>query len=319
MKKIAIMYECSFREFPYYLEGSPNDQQKMFELLTSRGYECVRMSDNAKYRSNVLRDGDTLDAWLQPRSRRTMYASYENFYRAVRALARTVEAGDAAFMHFSTHGTYSSNDRVHTDDAELQDQMIVMRDMSGRPAVVRDDIMRVAIMHIPCDTTVFFDCCHSATIGDIAGARAFVPTNARSEQNTANNSRTPAIKRALQSPVVARVIHRRNLTHFAQISDATPFTDAPPAQKNVLVIAGCADDSESYEIRIKKNGQNISYGLLTHYFTETYNEINKKTTAVPVQELMQRVATKIENTLKPTIYKQHPHIASNTTIDTITL
>ena len=90
-----------------------------------------------------------------------------NILKAFHRFAFNVKAGDAAFFHFSGHGSSKAN--TSGDEESGFDQTLMPVDVMTNGDILDDEIFRILLVPLPrgLQLTAIVDCCHSGTIFDL--------------------------------------------------------------------------------------------------------------------------------------------------------
>ena len=97
----------------------------------------------------------------------------ENILRELNNIVENEEE-DEIWIHFSGHGTYKYDN--NGDERDGFDEVILPTDYRIN-GVIRDEEMFSIIKKSKCKTTITYDCCNSASIGDLPWRFEFINNN----------------------------------------------------------------------------------------------------------------------------------------------
>lgn len=145
----ALVIGVRYKGQPWELPGCHNDCHNMIKYLKS-------VHDFKDEDITILMDDG---AHTNP--------TRENIVKAFHRFAFGVKAGDAAFFHFSGHG--SSKFDESGDEESGFDQTLMPVDVMTKGDIVDDEIFRILLVPLPrgLQLTAFVDCCHSGTVFDL--------------------------------------------------------------------------------------------------------------------------------------------------------
>lgn len=91
----------------------------------------------------------------------------QNIIQAMRWLVEGSQQDSSLFMHFSGHGVQVTD--TNRDEADGKDECIAPVDMDKNGVISDDRLLKELVMPLASEAhlTLFFDCCHSATIIDL--------------------------------------------------------------------------------------------------------------------------------------------------------
>jgi hypothetical protein len=140
-KKIALLIGINYTNTPYQLGGCINDIRNVSNLLRTKGYTSLLMTE------------------LSP-----IKATKNNILKAFIQLLVNSNAGDSLFFHFSGHGT-NTLDR-NRDELDGKDEMICPCDFK---MISDDELNKIIQMYLKPNVTLFtlFDSCFSGTVLDL--------------------------------------------------------------------------------------------------------------------------------------------------------
>ncbi len=148
-KKRALIIGIRYKGMAWELPGCHNDCHNMIKYLkTIHGFT----DDDITI---LMDDGVHVDP------------TRDNIIKAFHRFAFSAKAGDAAFFHFSGHG--SSKVDASGDEASGFDQTLMPVDGKENGDIIDDDIFRILLVPLPrgLQLTAIVDCCHSGTIFDL--------------------------------------------------------------------------------------------------------------------------------------------------------
>jgi hypothetical protein len=144
MTKKALLIGILYRNSSCELRGCINDIVQMREVLINKyGYESKNIT--------MLTD-DTP----------TLPTKY-NILNELRKLVSNVQKGDQLCLYYSGHGTRVRD--INYDEASGYDEAIYTID---NQLIIDDDILTAISDLNGAHITIFFDCCHSGTLADLA-------------------------------------------------------------------------------------------------------------------------------------------------------
>ena len=140
--KKALLVGINYINTPYELSGCIDDTNRMKTLLTSSGFNDIKiltdLTDIKPTKANILNE--------------------------LRNLIVTAKSGDILFFYYSGHGSYTY-DR-NKDETDGKDEMLVSLDSLP---ILDDELKTILQNHLPREVTIvgMFDSCHSGTILDL--------------------------------------------------------------------------------------------------------------------------------------------------------
>lgn len=137
----ALLFGLNYTDTEYPLNGCVNDVINMKTFLeTKKDYSCECFTDVA----------DTTANKIVEKLYHLSLESYKNNY-------------DTVLIHFSGHGSYILDEEG--DERDGQDEVFVGSDLY----CISDDIFKdlFQLFNKRTKLIVFFDCCHSGTLGDL--------------------------------------------------------------------------------------------------------------------------------------------------------
>jgi hypothetical protein len=140
-KKTALLIGINYTNTSSKLNGCINDIQNVSNLLRTKGYTCLLMSE------------------LTP-----VKATKNNILNALIQLLTNANQGDSLFFHFSGHGT-NTVDRDR-DELDGRDEMICPCDFK---MISDDELNKIIQLHLKPNVSLFalFDSCFSGTVLDL--------------------------------------------------------------------------------------------------------------------------------------------------------
>jgi hypothetical protein len=140
-KKRALLVGINYENTKYRLKGCINDVNNISNILTQKGYTCVKITDQT-----------------------SMKPTKANILLLLQQLLTTSVSGDTCFFHYSGHGT-STMDR-NKDELDGRDEMICPLDMNF---ILDDELNSLIRKYLPAGVTLFalFDSCFSGTVLDL--------------------------------------------------------------------------------------------------------------------------------------------------------
>ena len=144
MTKKALLIGILYRNSSCELHGCINDIVQMREVLINKyGYES---------RNITMLTDDT-----------PMLPTKYNILNELRKLVSNVQKGDQLCLYYSGHGTRVRD--INHDEASGYDEAIYTID---NQLIIDDDILTAISDLNGAHITIFFDCCHSGTLADLA-------------------------------------------------------------------------------------------------------------------------------------------------------
>jgi len=142
INKKALLIGIDYINTPYRLNACINDANRMKDLLSSKGFNDIKMltdlTDIKPTRSNILNE-------------------FKN-------LIVNSKAGDILFFYYAGHGTYIRD--INRDETDLRDEVLFSSDLQN---VVDDELKSIIEQNLPREVTIIgmFDACYSGTMFDL--------------------------------------------------------------------------------------------------------------------------------------------------------
>lgn len=157
--KKALLIGINYLGSPYQLNGCIDDASRMNDLLTSNGFQEIK----------ILTDVTE----LKP--------TKKNILNELKQLLVNAKPNELLFFYFSGHGSWTYDE--NNDEIDGKDELIISLDMMG---VFDDEINSIIQQNIKKDVTLIglFDSCHSGTMCDLK--YHYLNTN-NNNQYTENN------------------------------------------------------------------------------------------------------------------------------------
>jgi len=144
----AILIGINYKGQEFELDGCVNDAVAMKQYLEGQGFknEGIRL---------LVDEGDSESPTAQ------------NIIDAIRWLVQDAKAGDSLFLHFSGHGTSTTDS--NGDENDGNDECILPVDYQEVGAIVDDDLLKELILPLQggVQLVATFDACHSQTLLDL--------------------------------------------------------------------------------------------------------------------------------------------------------
>jgi len=142
LNKKALLIGINYINTPYELTGCIDDTNRMKTLLTSYGFNDIK----------ILTDL----ADLKP--------TKNNILNEIKNLITSSRSGDVLFLYYSGHGSYTY-DR-NGDETDKRDEMLISLDALP---ILDDELKTILQNHLSREITIvgMFDSCHSGTILDL--------------------------------------------------------------------------------------------------------------------------------------------------------
>jgi len=140
--KKALLIGINYIDTPYELTGCIDDTNRMKTLLTSYGFNDIKiltdLTDLKPTKTNILNE--------------------------IKNLITSSRSGDVLFLYYSGHGSYTY-DR-NGDETDKRDEMLVSLDALP---ILDDELKSILQNHLSREITIvgMFDSCHSGTILDL--------------------------------------------------------------------------------------------------------------------------------------------------------
>lgn len=262
----ALLIGINKYVYPWWeLQGCVNDVELMRSLLQeSFGFPPENIT--------LLRDEEA--------TREAILAEFE-------ALVEATGSDDVVVIHYAGHGS-QMKDR-EGDEPDGMDETILPHDTGRAPDENRDitdDEIHEVLLQLGEKTpyiTLVFDCCHSGTI-----TRDAFGTRVRSVEPDER-----PVEQLPPSPVSPEALTR-------SARDPGPSGWLSLSSKYVL-IAGCRDEEQSAEKRVKVGDRTITHGALTYYLGQELRRAGPGTT---YRDVFERMSGKVTGNNA----KQHPQM-----------
>jgi hypothetical protein len=262
----ALLIGVNKYVYPWWeLQGCVNDVELMRSLLQENfGFPPENIS--------LLRDEE---------------ATREAILAELRSLVEATNRDDVVVIHYAGHGSQVT-DR-EGDEPDGMDETILPHDTGRAPDENRDitdDEIHEFLLQLGEKTpfiTLIFDCCHSGTI-----TRDAFGTKVRSVE-----ADTRPVEELPPSPVSPEALTR-------SARDPGPSGWLSLSNKYVL-IAGCRDEEQSAEKRVKGGDRTITHGALTYYLGQELKQAGPGTT---YRDVFERMSGKVTGNNS----KQHPQM-----------
>lgn len=218
MVKKALLVGICYKGTPNELNGCINDVTEMRDLLINAfGYH----PDNI----NLLTD----DTQIKP--------TKTNILQAMKHLVRGASTKDVLCMCFSGHGTQFA-DKSRDESQGFDDAIYTLDD----DVIIDDDLLSVITNLNGAHISMFFDCCHSGTMGDL-------PYNLRYNGITIGNK-----------------------PQFQLWTEKSK-----PINGTACMFAGCLDTQTSADSQFKRtNNEYVSNGAFTYMLLQAVKQYNGK-------------------------------------------